>query len=416
MKSSAPLAGRSLWTKLRARAWWPESGAVSPVPALDGLRAIAVLLVLAFHSWYKVPGYLAAGQPESSNPLDAGHTGVHLFFVLSAFLLFQPYARWLFGLQGRPSALLFFRRRALRVGPAYWCCMFFILMAGSLGIRRLADVGLHTVFLQNLYGPSTYSLDGVFYTMAIEVQFYLTLPVLGWFCMQLVRRARIQPALAIGICAASMFLIALVDKALSATSLTTVPTVGTALLTFSSLPYWYSVFAMGIVASTIYVYLTTRGSARFPNLAAAGSATFAVGLSLWLALVFVPALAQTPAPLMGVAYASILLGVVFGSMRIRAIFEWRPLRFVGLISYSLYLWHLGVLKVFDRFLVHLPLTEHVAARFLLLLTFGVAFAYLSYQLTERPFMNARRKAHDQPGEQRATARSETVGAASLAST
>jgi len=415
MKSSAPAAGPSLWKQLRARAW-PESGAVSPVPALDGLRAIAVLLVLVFHSWYKVPGYLAAGQPESSNPLDAGHTGVHLFFVLSAFLLFQPYARWLFGLQSRPSALLFFKRRALRVGPAYWICLFFILLAGSLGVRRLADVGLHAVFLQNLYGPSTYSLDGVFYTMAIEVQFYLTLPLLGWFCFQLVKRGGLRPGLAVGVCAASMFAIALIDKALSTTSLTAIPTLGTALLTFSSLPYWYSVFAMGIAASTIYVYLTTAGRARFSNVATAGSAVFAGGLALWLALVFVPALAQSPAPLMGVAYSSILLGVVFGWKGIRAIFEWKPLRFVGLISYSLYLWHLAVLKVFDRFLVHLPLTEHVIVRLVLLLTFGVAFAYLSYQLTERPFMNARRKAHDRPHEDRLPQRPEAIGAAAPAGT
>ena len=105
MSSIAKQPRGSLWSELKKRAW-PESGAVSPVPALDGLRAIAVLLVLVFHSWYRVPGFLAPGQLQSSNPLDAGHTGVHLFFVLSAFLLFQPYARWLFGLQARPSALL----------------------------------------------------------------------------------------------------------------------------------------------------------------------------------------------------------------------------------------------------------------------------------------------------------------------
>ena len=409
MTSSAQVDRRSLWQQLRARAW-PESGAVSPVPALDGLRAVAVLLVLVFHSWYKVPGYLAAGQPESSNPLDAGHTGVHLFFVLSAFLLFQPYARWLFGLQARPSAWLFFKRRALRVGPAYWCCLFFILIAGSLGLSRLADVGIHAVFLQNLYGPSTYSLDGVFYTMAIEVQFYVTLPLLGWFCYQLVRRGGLKPGLAIAICVAGMFGIAIADKALSTTSLTAIPTLGTSLLTFSSLPYWYSVFAMGMAASAIYAYLTAVGSAPSRNIATAGSAMFAAGLALWLSLVFVPALAQSPAPLMGVAYSSILLGVVFGWKGIRAAFEWRPLRFVGLISYSLYLWHLAVLKVLDRFLVHLPLTEHVIVRLLLVLTFGVAFAYVSYQLTERPFMDARRKAHDRLQVERLPERGETFGA------
>jgi peptidoglycan/LPS O-acetylase OafA/YrhL len=379
-----------IWQLVRERAW-PESGALSTIPALDGLRAVAVLLVLAFHSWYKVPGYLGPGQTQSNIPLDVGHTGVHLFFVLSGFLLFLPYARWLFGLQGRPSSKLFYRRRILRVGPAYWVSLCVLLLA-SPHLSRLLDVAIHATFFQNLWSRSTYSLDGVFYTMAVEVQFYLVLPLLGWLAFQLSRRWGARTG--VGLLAAGMVVVALLDKALSATSLAGLPIVGTALLTMSSLPYWLAVFAAGIVASVIYVYLTAVRPPAPQSLARMGTVMFVVGLGLWLLPVVSSTIRNSQLPIYGLAYAAILFGVVCGARPIVAVFASRPLRFIGLVSYSLYIWHLGVLKVVDIPLRNLPVVPHVALRFLLVATVGVGVAYISYQLTERPFMSARRRSHE----------------------
>ena len=89
---------------------------MNAIPALDGLRALAVLLVILFHAWTFVPGYIQPGQNAADYALFYGKTGVQLFFVLSGFLLFLPYAQWIFGLRERPSTLMFYKRRALRVG------------------------------------------------------------------------------------------------------------------------------------------------------------------------------------------------------------------------------------------------------------------------------------------------------------
>lgn len=125
---------------------WPESGAVNAIPALDGLRALAVVLVLVFHAWNDLPGYIQPGQDPYQYPLNYGRTGVHLFFVLSGFLLFLPYARWMFGIQSRPSTQLFYARRLLRVGPAYWVCLALLALTAPITVSALKDVALHVFF------------------------------------------------------------------------------------------------------------------------------------------------------------------------------------------------------------------------------------------------------------------------------
>src|SRR5215472_5489881 len=128
----------SVIARRRGSGWmarlWPESGAVSPIPALDGLRAVAVLLVMLFHSWWYMPGQNAQGPQQGQFAINYARTGVPLFFVLSGFLLFLPYARWLFGLRPRPSTWLFYKRRALRIGPAYWVSLVILILVAPLTV------------------------------------------------------------------------------------------------------------------------------------------------------------------------------------------------------------------------------------------------------------------------------------------
>ena len=370
---------------------------MSPIPALDGLRAVAILLVLAFHAAFRLREYRA------DSIFSVGYTGIHLFFVLSGFLLFLPFARWLYGIQRRPSSLLFFKRRLLRVGPAYWASLVIIFLAGPHVASRLVDVAAHATFFQNLYGPAVFSLDGVFYTLAIEFQFYLCLPLLAAAMVLLARF--VPPLVAATAVALGMIVLSEIDHVLTNTHLAAVPVVGTALVTDSALPYWLGTFASGIAASVLYVGIASVWRLSRGSLVLIGGGAAAGGLLLWLSL-RTPTMAHLPLPLYGAAYAGILLGAVIGPAWLRAVFESKPLRFVGLVSYSLYIWHLGVLKIFDRGpLLHLSFGLHVAARLVILLTVGLVVAYISYQLTERPFMAARQRAQDQ---RRASAPERTV--------
>jgi peptidoglycan/LPS O-acetylase OafA/YrhL len=105
--------------------------------------------------------------------------------------------------------------------------------------------------------------------------------------------------------------------------------------------------------------------------------------------------------LIGLGYGSLLLAIVWGHKVIRAPFEFYPLRFIGLISFSLYLWHLPIIKPLIPVLnnPHLSVLRRLPLAFLV--------AYLSYQLVERPFLRRRQKG-ERPSSQATPATTITV--------
>jgi peptidoglycan/LPS O-acetylase OafA/YrhL len=128
-----------------------------------------------------------------------------------------------------------------------------------------------------------------------------------------------------------------------------------------------------------------------------GTLTLVTGHWAALAIACTPGLDRLPIKtvLFGWAYTLILFGVLFGPPIVRRPFESRPLRFVGLISYSFYIWHVVVMNGADWWLpAPLPIQEHVILRLIVGFVLSVPVAYLAYQLTERPFIRARKRAHE----------------------
>jgi peptidoglycan/LPS O-acetylase OafA/YrhL len=377
---------------------WPESGAVNAIPALDGLRAVAVLLVILFHAWTFVPGHVLSGQNEADYPIFYGKTGVQLFFVLSGFLLFLPYAQWAFGLRERPATLLFYKRRALRVGPAYWASLAVLALTLPKTLATVKDLALHVGFLSNTTWETTFSINGVYWTMAIEVQFYALLPAIGWLIYRLARASR--PLVAGTLVFLLLGSISFLCHALASTGqFDTVPVVSSAILAYSAMPYWLGVFACGIVGSLFYTYVTKVArlrKAQMERLRGLCSLAFFVGVALALALAFIPLLHQVLALdlLFGIAYAGLLLGVVLGGKILRWPFASRPMRFAGLISYSFYIWHRVVLHALEPHLRYGSLRLQVVILFAVGVLASTLVSYCSYQLLERPFINARKKSHE----------------------
>src|SRR5689334_7769095 len=93
------------------------------IPSLDGLRALAILLVIWCH--VDVQGFVShmLGPGILRSVAAFGFSGVFLFFILSGFLLFLPYARSLLGHAPWPSVKQFYQRRALRILPVYFVAL-----------------------------------------------------------------------------------------------------------------------------------------------------------------------------------------------------------------------------------------------------------------------------------------------------
>ncbi|WP_017580788.1 acyltransferase family protein [Nocardiopsis valliformis] len=153
--------------------------------ALDGIRALACLMVLVVHVSTETGDALAPGPVGAL--LSASALAVPLFFALSGVLLYRPWARAaLDGTRG-PDTRAYLWRRVMRVFPAYWVVAVaaLLLYAGEhlTSVRHWAEV-LTLTFPFNTSphwaGPGPEGL-GQMWSLSVEVAFYLTLPLFAVF-------------------------------------------------------------------------------------------------------------------------------------------------------------------------------------------------------------------------------------------
>jgi len=149
------------------------------IPVLDGVRAIAVLMVIAFHFWMVIGNrpWTLVGRAASW-----GTTGVDLFFVLSGFLI----TGILLDTKGSEHSLRnFYLRRAVRIFPLYYATLIgFYLVAPLVGLDQWAPWSKsiwYLVYVQNIvlsFAPSMLSGPLHFWSLAVEEQYYLLWPLL----------------------------------------------------------------------------------------------------------------------------------------------------------------------------------------------------------------------------------------------
>lgn len=143
------------------------------IRVLDGIRGLAVLLVFFDH------GYLGFGP-------RLGQAAVYLFFILSAFLMFLPFFK-----HRKVSLQEYFKRRIFRVVPLYWVMIFIYVIerfiTNTIGYMTFEKILYNMFFLQGLSGtnpPFDFRLITQSWTLVIEMQFYLCIPVIAYFLMK----------------------------------------------------------------------------------------------------------------------------------------------------------------------------------------------------------------------------------------
>ncbi|MGH2481740.1 MAG: acyltransferase family protein, partial [Ktedonobacteraceae bacterium] len=181
------------------------------IAGLEGLRAFAALGVVTLHTTYLVGHAL---MNEYTYPWFAsfwvfGNTGVQLFFVLSGFLLFMPYARALLFHEKWPVTRQFYRRRALRILPGYYFSLFmlvFFIQRAYLLPDHWPQLFLFLTFFMDSSRATFQQINVPYWSLGIEVQFYLFLPFVALGIGALVKRVahtpgkRLQAALLACVC------------------------------------------------------------------------------------------------------------------------------------------------------------------------------------------------------------------------
>lgn len=155
---------------------WPRSSfhellhrPANQLPALDGLRAFAVLLVICDHWVFEWVTIAHLPQPAITKLPNFywGWTGVDLFFVLSGFLIGKQLWSELYR-SGSVNVSQFVLRRGLRIWPLYYVCMLILLVLPSAHVPQWPDWVMYSNYIPTKYGRS--------WSLSTEEQFYLLIP------------------------------------------------------------------------------------------------------------------------------------------------------------------------------------------------------------------------------------------------
>jgi peptidoglycan/LPS O-acetylase OafA/YrhL len=359
-------------------------------PALDGLRGVAVLLVVLVHSgnslWPSASGWLAQGGP----------LGVHLFFVLSGFLI----TTLLLGEHGRTGRIRLGRfafRRTRRLVPAVVAVLLALGVVAATGDRlRVGEVVSSAVYIFTatvnslLLGFTFPRIDEVtgggivtellhMWSLSIEVQFY-ALWAVALFLMTRLRlslrtMAAVTTAVVVGLAVARYRALAggatWLDLYFTTWSRLDAPLVGS-LAGIAFVAGWWAGIARRLVV-----------------------ALGVTGLAAFLATAFLTDWSLRALPeglytvLAGAAALTILAVITVGDGGLARALSWRPLVWLGTVSYSLYVWHYGLFFTIERRDPDWP----GPVRFVVGVSAALVVASASYYLVERPFLGRSQGAH-----------------------
>ena len=151
-----------------------DQKSMGTIAALDGVRALAFLLVFELHINHA--GVWGDGNnPFISAFFSVGRTGVSLFFVLSGFLLFLPYTQALLFEKNWPRPKIYYVRRILRIFPAYFFSLFILVMFTKpyfIQPHNWSQLVPFLTFTMGYYNSSGL-INGPYWSLAVEFQYYL---------------------------------------------------------------------------------------------------------------------------------------------------------------------------------------------------------------------------------------------------
>jgi peptidoglycan/LPS O-acetylase OafA/YrhL len=340
---------------------------------IDGLRFIAIASVVLYHLQWALINRFGASAPDdwAVRFVENGARGVPLFFIISGFILGVPFAAH--HLRGRPSVPLkkYFLRRATRLEPPYILNMLLLFTIDVVRHQHtwqvlLPSLGASLLYMHNLIYGTGSLVNGVAWSLEVEIQFYFLVPVLATLFAvrnKFWRRSLIVGLILLGAVAAQLFF-------------THSSRLERSILTHAQF------FLTGFLLADLYLTDWREN----PDKHWAWDIVSVVGwplMFLWHGPIFNVAM-----PFLSL----VLYCAVFKSVVINRILTYPPITIIGGMCYSIYLFHYAVIT---RVLAHTaPVAVgtnyhwYLFVQFLLVGPVVLACCTIYFLLIERPCMRS----------------------------
>ncbi len=335
---------------------------LSRAPALTGIRAVAIGLVILVHTNISVA--------------QGGWIGVDVFFVLSGFLITALLLNE-HGANGRFSIPKFYVRRVFRLVPAYWAFLLIVVVWAAIWRSGQfnswsSEVVKNATYQMNFFDINHFPQIGIghSWSLAIEEQFYLVWPLLLLFGLKFTPRRAFTGLVVVGILGSFLATVVMAHHGVS----------------YRRLYYGLDTNALPLLVGCLAAFLYIGGYGKRISPQRSALIPFVTMVVLAFFLVSVPEQSEWayegPTQLVSLLTAATVIAILLNPNSWTARILAHPgIVFVGLISYSLYLWNPFAM------LIARNLATGTVGRALhlfvgLILTF--AFAIASYYLVERP--------------------------------
>jgi peptidoglycan/LPS O-acetylase OafA/YrhL len=364
------------------------------IPGLDGLRAVAFLIVFFFHT----------------RNLPFGWMGVQLFFVLSGFLITDILLRMKEKLPRRAFFIKFYGRRFLRIFPLYY---FYLVLLGALivlvpvwGLKGLNveindkftnQIWVAVFYVYDFFHASSFFERSRFFThlwsLSVEEQFYLIWPLLIFLTPR--EKFKQLCLTSIGLGFVFRLIITLVFRAQVFPYLSNDPQQAVNVLPFSHL----DAFAFGAYISRfeiprprlqlLAVTVLTIALGLLTDFISKGTLSISLGYDLPMTGFYKEVWGYT---LLNYLFA-LLIYCVARKKLLTFILESAPFRYMGKISYGLYVYHYGIIAIMVALFKEYGLDYSLRSFQFFCASMGAALlvASLSFHLLERPIINLKDK-------------------------